>query len=791
MTVPYRYQLEDARAIHRFGGRCLVASEMGVGKSYISLLYAQLHPEARPFVVVCPASLKFQWELECKKHFGWRAEVLEGRTPCLPSFARHPILILNYDIVTGWLEYLREIKPQLVIVDECFTEDTKVLTAEGCIPIGKIVKEKMPVKVACLNHGTGLVEYRSILRHFKTERKERLVTVHHRYGSFSCTENHKIWTENRGYVKAKNLVHHDQLQMLQKENFSQNKEENAEILLKRMRSPMAEKPSRVAQEIHQRVRNEDQYSQKEICPDGERQTGLPRAKQPAEGKEAQPGDHRENTTTLVQSGASSQSRCRQSEEGHTPPVERQKRRQRPADSTTREDLRDTTIKNRWLEERAQHPYPPATSTLPIQIHGGYRQQNFEDCCGDRRSRTPNPKETGEGREERKSTASTWVDRIEIHQPAGRSEPGRSSADHSFVYCLEIEENHNFFAEGILVSNCGSYLGNPGTQRTKAIRKLCTEVPQVIALSGTPLVNRPAELWPTLNILRPDLFKSFWPFGMHFCGPRRIPFGSGWDFRGASHLDELHALLFKELVIRRRKVDVLKDLPGKQRHVVPLALTNPKEYEHAHNQFLDWLRKRDPGKVSAALRAEQLVRLGTLKQLAARLKLPFVFEWVDSFLKETDEKLVMFGIHREILGQLHRRYQKICVLIDGQVSSKDRQLAVEKFQTHANTRLFLGNIKAAGVGLNLTAASTVAFCECDWTPGAHVQGEDRAHRIGTTNQVSVYYLVAHGTIEEYLAQIIQEKQRVLSAVLDGGNGEDLNVFEQLTEALQRGTADVHR
>lgn len=275
---------------------------------------------------------------------------------------------------------------------------------------------------------------------------------------------------------------------------------------------------------------------------------------------------------------------------------------------------------------------------------------------------------------------------------------------------------------IILDEC-HYLAGRSSRRTRATRALCLGVPYTLALSGTPMTNRPAELWPTLNILRPDLFPSFWPYAREYCKPRLTRWGS-WDVRGAANLEKLHGLLCQHVMLRKRKSEVIKDLPPKVRSIVPVAMSDPKEYDLANRNFLCWMRENAPGKVQTAARAESLVKLGYLKRLAAQLKMEAVMEWIDNYLAESDDKLVVFAVHKKIIAALRERYHKTCVVIDGSTSERDRKSAVYRFQEDSDIRVFIGNIKAAGVGLTLTAASTVVFVEVSWTPGEQVQGEDR-------------------------------------------------------------------
>jgi len=334
---------------------------------------------------------------------------------------------------------------------------------------------------------------------------------------------------------------------------------------------------------------------------------------------------------------------------------------------------------------------------------------------------------------------------------------------------------------VVLDEC-QYLAHPQTIRTKAVRQLCKGVPHVLALSGTPLVNRPIELFPVLNILRPGTFSSRFSFGLEYCGGRRGRWG--WEFKGATKTGELHELLTSKVMIRRRKQDVLKELPNKIRQVVPVDIKKPSEYRKAQDDFIGWLQTQDPAAAVRAKRAQAVTRAGYLLRLAARLKCKAVVDWVNEWLNDTDEKLVLFAVHTKMIEALHRRIEAKSVVVDGSHSGKDRKHAVEQFQRDSRTRLLIGNIQAAGVGLNLTQASTVAFAELPWQPGAVTQAEDRCHRIGQDQPVWIHYLVAHGTVEEGRCRIIQAKQNVLSSVLDGGRVEgDLDVFEEFIQQLE--------
>lgn len=346
----------------------------------------------------------------------------------------------------------------------------------------------------------------------------------------------------------------------------------------------------------------------------------------------------------------------------------------------------------------------------------------------------------------------------------------------------VEELQELKPVAVVADECHA-ISNRTAKRSKAVMSLCRDVKRVIMVSGTPLTNVPAELFPALHILLPKRFPAFHPYAVKYCAPKRKPWG--WEFKGATRLPELHRRLRKWCMIRRLKKDVLKELPSKSRYIVPITLEDKamKEYDEAADNFLVWMQKTYPTKAKSAAMAAKLVQLGYLKRLASELKIPAMFAWIDSFLSETDEKLIVFGIHKKILAALHDRYRKQCVLVDGTVTGRDRQKAVDQFTHKEKTRLFLGNMKAAGTGWNGTVASTVLFVEFGWTPGDHTQAEDRPHRIGQKGNVKAYYLAAAGTIEEHLCEILQEKQQNLDHTLDGKVIDDgLNVYDQLIAKL---------
>ena len=319
-----------------------------------------------------------------------------------------------------------------------------------------------------------------------------------------------------------------------------------------------------------------------------------------------------------------------------------------------------------------------------------------------------------------------------------------------------------------------YVKNPRAARTKAALELAERLPEDglrLALTGTPILNRADELVAQLRVLG-----------------RLRDFGSGARltrrFRAAGSDDRLHWNLRAHCYVRRTKQQVLPQLPAKRHDTVPVLLSNEHEYRLAERDVIAWLQtlpldlRAMDAKVAAALRAEQLVRLNNLRQLAARGKLPTALAWIDDFL-ESGEPLVVFAEHIETQKAVMARFPD-AVHILGADSSHRRQQAVDAFQREDGPQVIVCAMRAASQGITLTRASNVAFLELDWTPARHDQAEDRLHRIGQDSAVTAWYLLAPDTIDETMAELLERKRSLIDAVTDGQVRDE----ERLVDAVVR-------
>ena len=311
-----------------------------------------------------------------------------------------------------------------------------------------------------------------------------------------------------------------------------------------------------------------------------------------------------------------------------------------------------------------------------------------------------------------------------------------------------------------------------TQQAKFCKGICTGKEWIIELTGTPVVNRPKDLIPQLAILnRMEDFGGYKPFvNRYYSGQRE-----------ASNLKELNFNLWKYCMFRREKSLVLTDLPDKIRQVNTCEITNRKEYVDAERDLIMYLQKykdADDEKIEKALRGEVMVRINILRQISARGKVRDVIEFVKDF-RENGKKIILFCSLHEVVDQL-KRYFPTAVSVTGRDSQDDKQRAVDAFQNNPKTDIIICSIKAAGVGLTLTASSNVAFVEFPWTYADCCQCEDRAHRIGQKDSVTCYYFLGRRTIDEKVYRIIQEKKNIANAVT--GSTEDIE--ENIVDMVAR-------
>lgn len=319
------------------------------------------------------------------------------------------------------------------------------------------------------------------------------------------------------------------------------------------------------------------------------------------------------------------------------------------------------------------------------------------------------------------------------------------------------------------------VGNPKAKRSKAFLKL-SEGRGLVPLSGTPARTCPAQLYTVLHALDPKTFSDHWRYLQRYCDPKNNGFST--TYKGSTHAEELHEKI-RPLGVRYTKADVLKDLPDRVYTPVLMDCTMSDEYQEAQDRILS-MQGHSPGQIRE--------RLGALTASAFEMKKEAVVDWIADFL-ETGEKLVVFGWHIAVLDYLEMHLGKRCVRVSGGVSKEGREQAVRRFVNDDECKIFLGNIQAAGVGIDGLQAvcSNVAFVELCWSPADLDQAQSRLHRLGQKSSVNVYYLLANGTIDTVMAETLEARGNALRVVVDGKTetNEDESIVAMVRNLTKEG------
>lgn len=316
------------------------------------------------------------------------------------------------------------------------------------------------------------------------------------------------------------------------------------------------------------------------------------------------------------------------------------------------------------------------------------------------------------------------------------------------------------------------LKDPSAQQTMFTRGIVEGKEWRILLSGTPVVNHAQDLVAQLAIMG-RLLSDFGGRGKFLA-----------DYGENENLSELSAKLYETCMIRREKAKVLTQLPDKQRTDLHVEISNRDEYDLAAADLAAYLREYTEctdREIRRKMRMEALVKFMTLRSLASKGKVKQATDFIRNFLAN-GKPLIVFCSLKEIVKALQKQFPD-AVRVTGDDSLAEKQAAVDAFQS-GGAQLIICSIKAAGVGLTLTASSNVAFVEFPWTYADCCQCEDRAHRIGQKNNVNCYYLIGRNTIDPVLYNIIHKKRSIANQIMasDDDIPTDEMYFDELVNSF---------
>ncbi len=356
-----------------------------------------------------------------------------------------------------------------------------------------------------------------------------------------------------------------------------------------------------------------------------------------------------------------------------------------------------------------------------------------------------------------------------------SEGKNFSIEHDFVivnydilknfYDLKDKDN-SLITQGnfdLIILDEAHYVSNGQAARTKLVNSFSKKCERVWLLTGTPMTNRPMNYFNLLSLVESPVSQNWMAYAIRYCqgyqfmaGTRKI-----WNVTGASNLEELRDRTSRQ-VLRRLKTEVL-DLPEKIITPVYLRLKS-KLYEGLMGEYYDWYNKNPDESSSLTVQFSKLMKV---RQVIAEEKIKDTIELAENIL-EQDKKVIIFTNFTETLNRIADHFGKQAVRLDGSTSKPQRQYAVDQFQDNDKIKVFVGNVKAAGVGITLTAAEAVIINDLSFVPGDLAQAEDRAYRYGQKNSVSVYYPIFDNSIEGIIYDMVNRKKQNIGTVM----GDDL-------------------
>ncbi len=323
------------------------------------------------------------------------------------------------------------------------------------------------------------------------------------------------------------------------------------------------------------------------------------------------------------------------------------------------------------------------------------------------------------------------------------------------------------------------VSNAQAQRTKLINDFTKNIKRVWLLTGTPMTSRPINYYNLLNLIESPVAQNWMAYAIRYCQGFQFRAGNRkvWNVTGASNLEELRDRTSKQ-ILRRLKENVL-DLPDKI--ITPVYLrTSSKEYKDLMGEYYEWLENKKEESSSLTVQFSKLMKV---RKVIANEKVKETIEFVQNIIDQ-GKKVIIFTNFTDTLQLIHSHFGKESVYLDGSCNKVQRQYAVDQFQENEKIKVFVGNLKAAGVGLTLTAAEAVIMNDLSFVPAEHAQAEDRAYRYGQKNNVLVYYPIFENTIEGVIYDILNNKKKVIGTVMGDELQESGDVVEEILHLINK-------
>ena len=345
--------------------------------------------------------------------------------------------------------------------------------------------------------------------------------------------------------------------------------------------------------------------------------------------------------------------------------------------------------------------------------------------------------------------------------------------------LKEKDNSNLLNSNfdLVILDEAHMVSNAQAQRTKIINDFVKNIDKVWLLTGTPMTSRPINYYNLLKIIESPVAQNWMAYAIRYCQGYQFRAGNRkvWNVTGASNLEELRDRTSKQ-ILRRLKEDVL-DLPDKI--ITPVYLRiNSKEYKDLMGEYYEWLKNKKEESTSLAIQFSKLMKV---RKVIANEKVKETIKFAENIIDQ-DKKVIIFTNFTDTLQTIYNHFEKQAVYLDGSCNKIQRQNAVDQFQENEKIKVFVGNLKAAGVGLTLTSAETVIMNDLSFVPAEHAQAEDRAYRYGQKNNVLVYYPIFENTIEGVVYDILNNKKKVIGTVMGDEVNNSTDVVEEILSLI---------
>ena len=791
---------------------------------------------AKKGLIVTPASLKFNWPLEIEKFTDEKYVIIDGSPDeRVAQWLRDDVFfyVVNSELVLEDLFGGREFKakkgetPQqaarrkariakakarerilgpvrrrmwdFIAVDECFPYYTPVITDRGIIPIGQIVENCLNVSVLSCDFSTNELSYKKVVRYIDKPLAGCLVEIKHEFGSLVCTENHRVWTEEDGYVEA-GKIKRDGVTHLRVVRGGVSGTEEGEVYPEILQSQVFEQmetisavgnreDSREAKNAGEKeevqgvswcLRREDckgtgeSFLFKEVQCDLEDEARGRVGHQDAEDAQGKHEGYqgREESIGFFENEDVKSRPCVQKEsDGRCCEVEGEQsviycQRREAVHNGASEDFVsdfgrgvDTGVCGcRQVEDGGSNRVSPEF------LSDRYCSSGIEDCSGSRwKDSQDSEMESNRWQEEQGFVLSRVVG-VEILERGDYAGCRGGSEEGQKVYNLEVEDNHNYVADGVLVSNC-QMLKSHSSKRSRNVKQLRAKFK--MALTGTPMDGKLEELHSVMGFVAPGLLGSKMRFFQ-----KHVETDFYGKVTGYKRLSEVTSKI-QPFFIRRLKRDVLEDLPDKiyENKVVILSKQEADIYKKLASNGHE--ATEDAEAVVAVIRCKQFCNWpGMIDDECRKFsKMDAFKEVLDEVVIENGNQALVFSQYKEMLDVIatHIKGMGLKYLrIDGDTDKRDRADYQKVFKEDKTIDLMIGT-EAMSTGLNLTAASYVINYDDNWAPAVMAQREDRAHRIGQLKGVTVINFICKNTIEERIRDVIYAKSKVTATVL----GDDID------------------